>query len=197
MSEQQPDVRWAPIPPKPNNRGRIWVIVGLSVLALVIVGALLFFLLPRGGAPEPTPTPSASPSPSASPTASSTPTPSATPEAPETPVNTPPPPVDPDLATFRTQVTPRLDDAGTGLGFIADASSKEEAASIVEQLQIDAQQLSDVVPPSSIEAQWRDAVSTYSARLENLRTAGTGSGAAAAVESAQRALDELRAVIGS
>ncbi|KJL28400.1 hypothetical protein [Microbacterium oxydans] len=195
MSEQQPELRWAPIPPKPSNRGRIWLIVGLSVLALVIVGALLFFLLPRGGAPDPGS--SASPSPSASPTASSTPTPSATPEDPETPVNTPPPPVDPDLATFRTQVTPRLDDAGTGLGFIADAGSQEEAASIVEQLQIDAQQLSDVVPPSSIASQWRDAVSAYSAQLEKLRIAGTGSGSTAAIESAQNALSELRAVIGS
>lgn len=201
--EQQPRAEWIFPEQKESNKKRIWLIVGLSVLVVAIVGALLFFLLPRNSAPEPGS--SASPSPSASPTPTSTPTPtaapedpttpSATPEDPEAPVTTPPPPADPDLATFRAQVTPRLDDAGTGLGFIADASSAEEAASIVEQLQIDAQHFSEVVPPSSIETQWRDAVSAYSARLEKLRTAGSGS--AEDIEGAQSSLAELRSVIGA
>ena len=30
--DQQPELRWAPLPPKPRNRGRIWLIVGLVVV---------------------------------------------------------------------------------------------------------------------------------------------------------------------
>jgi hypothetical protein len=53
MSEQTPELRWAPIEPKPKSKGRIWLIVGLVIAGLVIIGALLFFLLPRDGAPAP------------------------------------------------------------------------------------------------------------------------------------------------
>lgn len=194
MTDPQPDVRWAPIPPKPNNRGRIWLIVGLSVLAVAIVAALLFFLIPRGETTVPDAT--ASPSPSASATEIAvSPSPSETtePTEPTEPSEpTPPPPVDPDIATFRDQVSPRLDDANTGLGFVADAGSQEEAASILEQLQIDAQQLVEIVPPSSIASQWRDAVAAYSARLEKLRS---GAGSDGALDDARRSLEDLRSLI--
>lgn len=94
-------------------------------------------------------------------------------------------------------MAPLLDDAATGLGFVADATSADEVTSIVEQLQIDAQRMSEAVPPSSIDAKWRDAVSAYGGRLDELRAAGTGSGAGAALDAAERSLDDLRAVLGS
>lgn len=197
MSEQQPELRWAPIPPKPSNRGRIWLIVGLSVLALVIVGVLLFFLIPRGGTPDPGASSSPSPtaSPTASPSASVTPTPSESPEATQPPVTSPPPPADPDLETFRAKMSPVLDDASTGLGFVADAGSTEEATQIVEQLQSDAQRLSEAVTPGSIEAQWRDAVGAYATSLQELRSAGPGS--SSELDDARRRVDELRGLLGS
>ncbi|WP_218681982.1 hypothetical protein [Microbacterium sp. BF1] len=201
MSEQQPDLQWAPIPPKPSNRGRIWLIIGLIVAFVVIVGVLVFFLIPRGAAPTPDPSATATSTPSATPSSTSTPTPTSTPTAPSTPdptpstVPSPPPPADPDVAGFRDQMSPLLDDAETGLGFVADASSSDEVRSIVEQLQIDAQRMSEAVPPSSIDAKWRDAVSAYGGRLDALRSAGTGSGTA--LDAARRSLDELRGVLGS
>ncbi|NJI30007.1 hypothetical protein HBI98_22895, partial [Aeromonas veronii] len=100
--DPQPELRWAPMDPPPRNRGRVWLIVGLVVAALVVVGVLLFFLLPRDGATDPessaSPSPSASTSPSPSPTMTTT----ASPEEPEpsmTPITTPPPPADPEVAT--------------------------------------------------------------------------------------------------
>ena len=85
--EPQPDLRWAPLEPKPRNRGRVWLIVGLVVAALVIVGVLLFFLLPRGESP--TPGASGSPSPTASPSASPSMSPSASPTPAQTEVPQP------------------------------------------------------------------------------------------------------------
>lgn len=201
MSEQQPELQWAPIPPKPSNRGRIWLIVGLIVAFLVIVGVLLFFLFPRGTAPTPDPTgsstPSATPSSSASPGPTPTSTSTSTPDPAPTQVPSPPPPTDPDVAAFRDQMSPLLDDAATGLGFVADAGSSDEVASIVEQLQIDAQRMSEAIPPASIDAKWRDAVSAYGGRLDELRAAGTGSGSGSALDAARRSLDALRGVLGS
>jgi len=201
MSEQQPELQWAPIPPKPSNRGRIWLIIGLIVAFLLVVGVLLFFLVPRMAAPSPDPTGSSSPSatPSASSTPSPTPTstPTSVPEPSPSQVPSPPPPTDPDVAGFRDQMSPLLDDAQTGLGFVADAGSADEVTSIVEQLQIDAQRMSEAIPPASIDAKWRDAVSAYGGRLDELRAAGTGSGAGAALDAARGSLDALRGVLGS
>lgn len=192
MSEERPDVRWAPREPAPKRRGRVWLIVGLIVAALAIVAALLFFFLPRGDAPEPGT--SESPSPSATPTETVTPTPSVTPEP--TPVDTPPAPVDPDLATFRGQVGPRLDDALTGLGFIT-GSSLDADLSTVDQLQGDAQRLSDTQPPSTISSQWRDGVADYSTRLDELRSAiSEGTDTTGALDAANSAVEALRATIG-
>ncbi len=196
MSEQQPDLQWAPIPPKPSNRWRIWLIIGLIVAFVVIVGALVFFLIPRGAAPTPDPSATSTPSATPSSTPTSTPTAPSTPDPTPSTVPSPPPPADPDVAGFRDQMSPLLADAETGLGFVADASSSDEVRSIVEQLQIDAQRMSEAVPPSSINAKWRDAVSAYGGRLDALRSAGTGS-SGSALDDARRSLDELRGILGS
>lgn len=189
--DPQPDVRWAPIEPKPRNRGRVWLIVGLVAAALVIVGVLLFFLLPRGE--QPVPGASGTPTPTATSTATATPVPTSTPtsEPTQTPVTTPPPPADPDIATFRGRVQQWLDDALTGLD-ILEESSGQDAASVVETLQADAQRLAETIPPSSIENDWTDAVSTYSARLSDL----SGAPSAASIEAARSAAQDLRGLIG-
>lgn len=49
--EQQPRAEWIFPEQKKSNKGRIWLIVGLAVLAVAIVATLLFFFLPRGGEP--------------------------------------------------------------------------------------------------------------------------------------------------
>lgn len=199
MSEQPPELRWAPNEPKPRNRRRLWLIVGLVVAALVIAGVLLFLLFPRGGSPEP----SASASPTSSATATSTPTTPATPSAepeptavPTAPVVTPPPVVDPSVEAFRDQVAPRLNDALRGLDIVAE-SSGQDALSVVDTLRADVQQLSETPPPSSIQAQWRESLSAYSERLAELRSAVSGgSGTAAAVDAARSAAQNVRSVVG-
>lgn len=196
--EQQPRAEWIFPEQKKSNKGRIWLIVGLSVLAVAIVAALLFFLLPRGGEPEPTPTPtdsaSATPTPSATQTQTATPTPSAAPT--QEPGVTPPPVPDPDLATFAAQVQPRLDDASTGLTIAADLSG-QEAAQVVESLQQDAGRLSDTAAPSSISSAWYDGVGQYSARLGELRSVfESGSNTQSAMDAATAALKDLRALVG-
>ncbi|MFJ4997524.1 hypothetical protein ACIP5T_05190 [Microbacterium sp. NPDC088619] len=204
--EPQPDLRWAPLEPKPRNRGRVWLIVGLVVAALVIVGVLLFVLLPRGESPTPgasgSPSPSASasasaspsssPSPSPTPAQTETPPPTAAPE-PSTPVTTPPPVADPSVDAFREQVRGWLDDALTGLQ-IASETSGQDATAVIESLQADAQRLGEIAPPGSIESAWGAAVDDYNQKLSALRseaTAGTPS-----VDSARAAVNELRAVVG-
>lgn len=188
MSEQQPDVRWAPIPPKPRSRGRVWLIVGLSLLALVIVGALLFFLLPRGESPDPVA--------SASPT--STPTPIVTPPItaePTTPVETEPPVVDPSLPEFRGRVGGWLDSALTGLDIIANGTT--DVSGVIDTLQDDAQRLSEAARPASIDADWSAGVAAYSGRLTDLRSAtASGSGVDAALDAARAAVDNLRSIAG-
>ncbi|MCK2036335.1 hypothetical protein KZC51_09310 [Microbacterium sp. SSW1-49] len=194
MSEQQPELRWAPIPPPPKRRGRIWLIVGLSVLAAAIVVTLLVVFLPRGGSPEPTasPTDSASPSPSAS--ASATPSPEPTPT--RTPEVSPPPVGDPDLATFTGLVQPRLDDAVTGLGFLPGMAG-QEAAQIVDQLQQDAERLADSVAPSSIASEWSTAVADYASKLVALRAAiDNASSTSAQLDAATRSLQVVRGLVG-
>ncbi len=203
--EPQPDLRWAPLEPKPSNRGRVWLIVGLVVAALVIVGVLLFFLLPRGELPAPgasgSPSPSASPStsPSTSPSSSPTPTqteapqPTAAPE-PSTPVTTPPPAVDPSVDAFRGQVQGWLDDALTGLQ-IASESSGQDATSVIESLQADAQRLGETAPPGSIESAWGAALNDYIQALSAVHS-DVAAGAPATVDGARSAVNQLRGIVG-
>lgn len=198
MSEQQPELTWAPIPSRPSRRGRSWLIAGLVLAGLVIAAVLLFFLLPRGESPEPVASETPSPSASSTGTATPTPTPSAseTPTSEPTPITTAPPVVDPSVDAFRDQVRPWLDDAVTGLDIVSD-SSGQDALAVVETLQQDAQRLSDSQPPSSIDPQWREAVSGYSARLGELRSAiSSGSDAGSEIEKTRTSLESLRAVVG-
>lgn len=203
--EPQPDLRWAPLEPKPRNRGRVWLIVGLVVAALVIVGVLLFFLLPRGESPAPgasgSPSPSASPSvsPSASPSSTPTPTQTEVPPptvapVPTTPVTAPPPAPDPSVDAFRGQVQGWLDDALTGLQ-IASGTSGQDATSVIESLQADAQRLAETAPPGSIESAWVAAVNDYIQTLSALHS-DVAAGASATVDSARSAVNELRGIVG-
>ena len=194
--EPQPELRWAPLPPKPNNRGRMWLIVGLAIAALVIVGVVLFFLLPRGEV-DPDPTPSPSSSATATPTPTPTPTPSPTTAPTDPPIATEPPPVvDPGVDAFRGQVSGPLDDAGRGLDYISSLSG-QDALSVLDTLQEDAQRLSDTQPPSSISSPWRDGLAAYGQRLSELRTAvAGGAGTAPAVDAARTAVQNLRNVVG-
>ncbi|UPL18137.1 hypothetical protein [Microbacterium aurugineum] len=196
MDEPQPELRWAPLPAQPKKTGKVWLIVGLVVAALAIVGALLFFFLPRGDAPAPTDSASPSPSATSTPTATPTPTSSPTPEPVQTPQVTAPPVADPSIEVFRERVSGWLGDAPRGLDIIAGASG-QDALPVLDTLQQDAQRLSDALPPSSIEQQWREGVSTYATRLTQLRSAITdGSGVAAAVEAARSSVQQLRSLAG-
>jgi hypothetical protein len=203
--EPQPDLRWAPLEPKPSNRGRVWLIVGLVVAALVIVGVLLFFLLPRGespapgasGSPSPSASPSESPSTSPSPSPSTTPTDvpqqTAAPE-PTTPVTTPPPAADPSVDAFRGQVGGWLDDALTGLQIVSETSGQDSAA-VIASLQADAQRLGETVPPGSIESAWSAAVDEYNQALSAL-SSDVAAGTPATVDNARSAVNELRGIVG-
>ncbi|MFA4897483.1 hypothetical protein [Microbacterium sp.] len=200
--EQQPRAEWIFPEQKQSNKGRIWLIVGLSVLAIAIVGTLLFFLLPRDGQPEPTPSPTASasttPTPTVTPTVTPTPTPTTPPTVapPEEPETTPPPVPDPDVPTFAAQVQPRLDDAATGLRIVSDASG-QDAVQVIETLQQDAGHLSGAAAPSSISSEWYSAAGDYSKRLGELRGAfESGSGTQSALDSATTSLQRLRALVG-
>ena len=195
--EPQPELRWAPIPPKPKRTGRIWLIVGLVVAALVVVGVLLFFLLPRGTEPDaegtasPSPSASASPSPTASETATAQPT-----TEPTTPVVTEPPVVDPSIEAFRGQVSGWLGDAGTGLDIVSE-STGQDALSVVDTLQEDAQRLASLQPPTSILEQWYGGVDTYSQKLKDLRAAvSAGSGVSGAIAATRTELADLKALVG-
>lgn len=210
--EQQPELRWAPLPPKPSNRGRIWLIVGLTVAALVVAAVLLLFLLPRGGAAEPGATGSPSPSPSASvsptPTATATATPSPspsetttaaptpTPDPTMTPITTPPPPADPSVGVFRDSVQGWLDDALTGLDIVSGTSG-QEAVDVIDTLQNDAQRLSEAAPPASIESDWHASVAAYAQALSDLRSAAAAGGdTSGAASSALSAADGVRSLVG-
>ena len=202
--EPQPELRWAPLEPKPSNRGRVWLIVGLIVAVLVIVGVLLFFLLPRGETPTPgasgSPSPSASastspsPSPSASPTQTETPQPTAEPVPTMTPITTPPPVADPSVDAFRGQVQGWLDDALTGLQIVSE-SSGQDATEVIESLQADAQRLGESAPPSSIESAWGSALSEYAQALTSLHS-DTAAGMQPSVDSARSAANQLRGLVG-
>lgn len=193
--EQQPELRWAPIPPKPSRAKRVWLIAGIVLAALIISIIVFIALLPHGEEPDADGT--ASPSPSA--TASSTPTPSPTAEPttePTAPVETEPPVVDPSVEAFRSQVSGWLGDAGTGLDIIA-GSSGQDALSVVDTLREDAQRLASVQPPTSILEQWYGRVDTYSQRLSDLRSAvSAGAGVAAAIDASRTELEGLNALVG-
>jgi hypothetical protein len=200
--EQQPRAEWIFPEQKKSNKGRIWLIVGLSVLALAIVGTLLFFLVPRDGGPVPTPSPtdsaSATPTPSATPTATPTPTPTPTPTAApsQEPQTTPPPVPDPDIPTFAAQVQPLLDDGNRGLGMLSDLSG-QDAVLVLDTLQQDTERLSDAAAPSSIASEWQSAVSDYAARLGALREAfENGSETQAPMNEASAALQGVRSLVG-
>ncbi|WP_298037693.1 hypothetical protein [uncultured Microbacterium sp.] len=195
--EPQPHAVWVFPEKKKRTAGKVWLIVVLSVVALAIVGTVLFFFLPRAGAPSPSPSPtasSASPSPSPSSTASPTATPS--PEPSQVPQTTPPEIPDPDIDTFAAQVKPRLDDATTGLTMVREMSG-QDASQVVDQLQQDAERLTSVPAPSSISTQWNDAVGAYAAQLKALRTAyDSGSNATAGLDASASALQTVRALVG-
>lgn len=203
MSDPQPEYVWAYSDDKPR-RGRVWLIVLLSVLAVAIaVAVFLLFIRPSlptaAETPSPTGSATVSPSPSATPTVTATPTltptpttePSSEPTAPA-----PPPPTapsDPSIATFRDKVTPVLSDAQRGLQ-IAGESDPQEAAQNVGFLQEDAGRMSDFVAPSSISARWNSSLTEYSRALQALRTAydggGTGDSELRAATSALAALNK-------
>ncbi len=187
--ELQPELRWAPIEPKPRNRGRLWLIVSLSVLALLVVGVLLFFLLPRGE----TPTPGAS----ASPSATSTPMPSVSAApVPTAPVETAPPAEDSTLPEFRARVGVWLDSALVGLDIISEENGSG-VAPVLDTMDADAQRLAEALPPSSIADQWNTSSADYASRLSELRSAvSSGSGVDGAVDAARAAAHALRDVAG-
>lgn len=195
MADQpEPELRWAPREPAPKRRGRGVLITALVVAVVAIVVAFALFVLPML---MPTPAETSSPSPSATPSTSSTPqpSPSATPEPTEV-QQTPPPVVDPDLDTFRGQVQTWLDDATTGLEFLADATT-DDARNIIGPMMADAQRLSEVASPSSLTQDWEAKVATYSARLDALESSiNGGADRSAAISDARSALVELRSLVG-
>lgn len=191
--EQQPGPEWIFAQQKQRDKAQIWWIIGFVVFALLIIGALLFFLIPRGAEPGPTPSPS--------PTRTATPTPTSTPTSPPTatptdePAPTQPPVPDPDLETFTAQVQPRLDDAVHGLELVTQ--NLDLGAQIVDSLQQDATLLSDAVAPSSIADDWYSTVDQYASKLAELRaTYDNGSDPQPALDAATAALQKVRAVVG-
>ncbi|MFS0911378.1 hypothetical protein AB3M89_06270 [Microbacterium sp. 179-I 3D2 NHS] len=194
--QQQPELRWAPLPAPPKRTGRIWLIVGLSVAALAIVGVLLFLLIPRADSagPEPSATPTRSATPSASP--SPTPTPTSTAEPTPEPVVTAPPAADPSVEVFRGKVQLWLDDAVRVLDLVADESGPD-ASPLIDTLRQDAQRLSDSVAPSSIEGAWRSGVAAYAQRLTDLASAASsGASLADAAAAARAEAANLRSIVG-
>lgn len=206
MTEPQPEYVWV-FPEKKNNRRRIWLIVGLSVLAVAIaVTVALLVLRPWAGAPAaaPSPTPSASISPTATPTPTLTLTPSPTPSVTATsePTTAPsaeptsPPAADPDLATFRSRTTPVLDAAATGLRYAREDGGMSAMQDIM-LLQDDAARLNEMAAPASIASRWADALAAYSRTLEPLRAAyERGADVTAQDAAAASALSDLNEVIG-
>lgn len=193
--EQQPELRWAPIEPKPRNSRRMWLIIGLVVAALVVAGVVLSFVLNQNGNPDAEGT--ASPSPSTSATPTSTPAVSATPtDEPTAPVVSEPPAADPDLGAFRDQVSVWLESAPTGLDIVS-GSSGQDALQVIDTLQEDAQRLSDAQPPSSILEQWHSGVGAYADSLTALRTAvSNGAGIQEALEIARADVQNLNGIVG-
>ncbi|WP_295011492.1 hypothetical protein [uncultured Microbacterium sp.] len=197
MSDNKPEAVWVfPEEKKRMSGGRIAVIVAIVVVVLLIAAGLVFFLVPRGGAPVATPSPSAS---SATPSVSPTPSPSGSatpgPGVPTAPVTSPPPVPDPSVDVFRGQVQPRLDDATTGLTLV-EGKSGPDAVQIVESLQNDAQNLATQPAPESIRTQWSDAINTYATKLSALRGAVSSGDAGGPLADARSALGAVRSLVG-
>lgn len=186
MSEQ-PDVRWAPMEPKPRRAGRIWLIVGLSVAAVVIVAVVLFFLLPRDGG--------TAPGPEGTPTSEQTTAPEGA-DPSGTPVATPPPVTEPTDEVFRGQVQEWLESSSTGLEIVSETSGTE-ALSVIDTLQADAQRLAELTAPSSVQPRWGDTLTDYATRLADLRIAATaGDDTSSLVTEAETSLRALRDIVG-
>lgn len=187
--EQQPRAEWVFPEQKKKHPGRVWLIVGLAAAAVIIVGVLLFFLIPRDEAPAP----GASESPSSSATPSATP--STSPDPSITPNASPPPVSDPDLETFTAEVQPRLDDATQGLDLVQD--NLDVGAEIVDSLQQDAEILSGSAAPSALTDDWNAALSDYTAALNSLRDAfDDGSDPQGAIDASRTSLNALRDLVG-
>ena len=187
--EQQPRAEWVFPEQKKKRPGRVWLIVGLAVAAVIIVGVLLFFLIPRNEAlaPGTSESPSSSATPSATP--STSPDPSITPNA------SPPPVSDPDLETFTAEVQPRLDDATQGLDLVQD--NLDVGAEIVDSLQQDAEILSGSAAPSALTDDWNAALSDYTAALNSLRDAfDDDSDPQGAIDASRTSLNALRDLVG-
>lgn len=187
--ERTPGPEWIFAEQKSRDKGKIWSIVGIVVFGLLIVGALLFFLIPRGEDSSPSATPTGA--------ATSSPTPgsSTSTDPADEPDSTQPPVPDPDLETFTAQVQPRLDDAVHGLDLVTN--NLDLGAQIVDSLQQDATILSDTPAPSSIADDWSAAVSKYAAKLAELRaTYDDDSDPQPALDAATAALQKVRALVG-
>lgn len=205
--QSQSEAVWY-FPPKRSKRGPVLLVITLSVVALLIAAAVVFFLVSRGApTPEPTDTPTASatPTPTATPTSTPTPTPtpgatatptaSPAPEPPPTDTQPPPAPEEPTLSAFRGQVGPVLDSARTGLRY-AQEDGGMMAMQDVMLLQDDAARLNGIPAPAEIRAQWRDALGTYADALERLRAAyERGDQAGSENTAATAALGELERLV--
>ncbi|MBS1672481.1 MAG: hypothetical protein JSS74_00760 [Actinobacteria bacterium] len=187
MSEQpQPEAVWVfPEDKKKGRGGRIALTIGLVVLALVAIGVVALFLIPRDDRPAvaPTSSPSSTPTPSAAPTTAS-PVPTAAPTVAPTPEV-------PDIAAFRDQVGFRIVTAGEGLDLIAQG---QDPQGTVTKLQGDAQRIADVAAPTSIEQGWSAALQDYMAALDAL---SLNPADAAALAKARGAVAELTALLQS
>lgn len=202
--EKQPEYVWAFPPERERKAGKVWLIIGLAVLAVAIAMALFWLVFWPGVDDEPRSTTSATasvpPSISPTPTAEQSAEPSAVPTPPsppeETPAPEPPPVADPDLSTFQGKTTPILQDAETGLG-IASESSASDAAQTIGLLQEDAARLSDTVAPRTLAERWAAAVDSYAEALRALHAVyergENGAGELAETRTALRELKDIAA----
>ena len=193
--EQQPRAEWIFPEQKKKHPGRVWLIVGLAVAAVIIVGVLLFFLIPRDQTPAPATSESPSPSATSSPTPSASPSDTTEPEPSITPNPSPQPDSDPDLETFTAEVQPRLDDAVRGLDLVQD--NQDVGAQIVDSLQQDAEILSGSAAPNALTDDWNAALADYTGALNGLRDAlDDGSDPQGAIDESRASLNTLRELVG-
>lgn len=102
---------------------------------------------------------------------------------------------DPSLPAFRAQVQGWLDDSLTGLDIVSETSG-QDAVSVVDSLQADAQRLAESAAPASIEAGWNDGVGAYQQALTDLRSSAAGGAPASDVLTrARQAAEDLRTLV--